>query len=342
MTEGERMHRPEVVVITGASAGVGRATVREFARRHACIGLIARGHEALEATAAEVVAMGGDALVLPADVADYDEVNAAAEEVERTFGPIDIWINNAMTTVFAPVPAIRPEEFRRVTDVTYHGYVWGTMAALERMRPRNCGTIVQVGSALAYHSIPLQAAYCGAKHAIRGFTDSLRSELLHEGSDIHLTMVQLPGLNTPQFDWCESRMTRRARPVPPIYQPEVAARAIYFAAHHRRREIYVGWPTVKTVLGSKLAPGLLDRYLSRVAWEGQQTDEPAPTDAPVNLFTPVAGDHGAHGRFDADAESASEIAWLTNTAGAGGLRAMAVAATLGVVLLTGMALVRRR
>src|SRR5213593_4062264 len=245
-----------VVVITGASAGIGRATVREFAKHGAHIGLLARGALGLEAAREEVERLGGRALVIPADVANYDQVESAAEEVERKLGPIDIWINNAMVSVFSRFREMQPAEFRRVTEVSYLGVVHGTMAALRFMAQRNRGTIVQVGSALAYRSIPLQSAYCGAKHAIRGFTDSIRCELLHDRIDIHITAVHLPALNTPQFDWVKNRLPYKAQPVPPIFQPEVAARAIYWAAHHRRRELYVGGSTVAAIVGQKLAPGL--------------------------------------------------------------------------------------
>jgi NAD(P)-dependent dehydrogenase (short-subunit alcohol dehydrogenase family) len=290
--------RIETIVITGATAGVGRATARAFARRGARIGLLARGADGLAATASEVRRCGGEGLALPTDVADADAVESAAEAVERRFGAIDVWVNCAMATIFAPLSAITPEEFRRATEVTYLGFVYGTMAALRRMRPRNHGTIVQVGSALAYRSVPLQAPYCGAKHAIRGFTDSLRSELEHEQSAVHLTMVQMPALNTPQFDWARNKMPRRPQPLGAIYQPEVAAAAIVFAAHARRREIYVGGSTVKAILANKLAPGFLDRLLARRAVEGQLSRERTPAEAPDNLFAPVAGDCGAHGRFD--------------------------------------------
>src|SRR5438105_11498083 len=256
----------EVVVITGASAGVGRATVREFARHGAHIGLVARGRDGLEGARREVEEAGGRALVLPTDVADADAVETAAETVERELGAIDVWVNNAMASVFSPVKAMRADEFRRVTEVTYLGCVHGTLSALRRMQPRDRGTIVQVGSALAYRSIPLQSAYCAAKHAIVGFTDSLRCELRHDGSRVHLTVVHLPALNTPQFDWVRSRLPRRAQPVPPIYQPEVAARAIWWAAHHRRREVHVAFPTVLAIQAEKIAPGVLDRYLGRTGY----------------------------------------------------------------------------
>jgi NAD(P)-dependent dehydrogenase (short-subunit alcohol dehydrogenase family) len=300
---------PEIVVVTGASAGVGRATVRAFAERGAHIGLIARNREALENARQEVEAMGGRALVLPTDVADNEAVEAAAARVEEELGPIDVWVNNAMCSVFSPVKEMRPEEYRRVTDVTYLGYVWGTLAALRRMLPRDRGSIVQVGSALAYRGIPLQSAYCAAKHAIQGFCDSLRSELLHDGSHVHLCMVQMPALNTPQFGWVKSRLPRKPQPVPPIFQPEVAARAIVYAAHHRRREIYVGWPTVKAVVGNKIAAGYADHYLARHGYDAQQYDGFADPNRPNNLWEPVPGDHGAHGHFDDRATEHSPQLW---------------------------------
>jgi short-subunit dehydrogenase len=305
----------ETVVITGAAAGVGRAVAHAFAARGAKIGLLARGVEDLEAAAAEVRAAGGVALVLPTDVADATAVENAADAVERELGPIDIWVNCAMATIFSPVWEISPQEFRRATEVTYLGFVHGTMAALRRMRPRNRGTIVQVGSALAYRAIPLQSAYCGAKFAIRGFTDSLRSELLHERSAVHITMVQLPAVNTPQFDWARNKTGRRPQPVPPIYQPEVAAEAILYAAYARRREIYVSWSNWKVILGNKLAPGLADRILASAGYSGQLTGEPTPANAPDNLFTPLTGNHGAHGRFDARARSASSELWFSRNRG---------------------------
>jgi NAD(P)-dependent dehydrogenase (short-subunit alcohol dehydrogenase family) len=265
--------RPEIVVITGASAGVGRATVRVFARRGAHLGLIARGRDGLEGARREVEALGGTALVLPTDVADADQIEAAASAVEAHLGPIDIWINNAMVSVFSPVQEMTPAEFRRVTEVTYLGYVYGTLAALKRMLPRDRGVIVQAGSALAYRGIPLQAAYFGAKHAIQGFMDALRCELLHDGSQVQVTMVQMPAFNTPQFGWVKSRLPHKAQPVPPIYQPEVAAKAIVWAAHHPRRELFVGFSTVKAIIGNKLAPWLGDWYLARQGYTAQQTDD---------------------------------------------------------------------
>ena len=301
----------EVVVITGASAGVGRATVRAFAKRGASIGLLARDTAGLQAAAEEVKAADARALPLPTDVADSDAVERAAERIESELGPIDIWINVAMATIYAPLHLISAAEYRRATEVTYLGNVYGTMAALKRMRTRNRGTIVQVGSALAYRAIPLQAPYCGAKFAIRGFTDSLRSELLHDRLNIHLTMVQMPALNTPQFNWGRNKLSKRPQPVPPIFQPEVAAEAIVFAAYARRREVWVGAPTIKAILGNKIAPGLLDRYLARDGYTGQLSAEPADPLAPDNLFEPVPGDHGAHGRFDSRATSRSGALWVS-------------------------------
>ncbi len=304
-------NKREVVVITGASAGVGRATAQAFAKRGARVGLIARGKDGLEGARVDVENAGGEALAIPTDVARSEEVEAAAEAIEKQFGPIDIWVNNAMTTIFSPFREITADEFKRATEVTYLGTVYGTMAAIRRMHPRNRGTIVQVGSALAYRSIPLQAPYCGAKHAIAGFTDSLRSELIHDRSNIHLTMVQMPALNTPQFSWCKTKLPRHPQPVPPIFQPEVAAEAIVWAAHHRRREVFVGTPTVQAIEGNKLAPGLLDTYLARTCYDGQQTEEPVSPDRPNNLFEPVPGDHGAHGIFDNRARTSSVQLWQT-------------------------------
>ncbi|HEY3568438.1 MAG TPA: SDR family oxidoreductase [Thermoanaerobaculia bacterium] len=320
---------PEIVVITGASAGVGRATVRAFAEQGAHIGLIARNREALENARQEVEAMGGRALVLPTDVADHEAVEAAAARVEEELGPIDVWVNDAMCSVFSPVKEMKPEEYQRVTNVTYLGYVWGTLAALRRMLPRDRGAIVQVGSALAYRGIPLQSAYCAAKHAIQGFCDSLRSELLHDGSHVHICMVQMPALNTPQFSWVKSRLPRKPQPVPPIFQPEVAARAIVYAAHHRRREIYVGWPTVKAVVGNKMAAGYADHYLARNGYDAQQYDGFADPNRPNNLWEPVPGDHGAHGQFDDRATYHSAQLWSNLHRG--------VLAALGAVSAIGLA-----
>ena len=300
---------PEVVVITGASAGVGRATVRRFAQDGARIGLLARGEDGLRGALEDVERAGGKGLIIPTDVASADQVEAAAQAVENTFGPIDIWINDAMVSVFSPFKEMTADEFHRVTEVTYLGTVYGTMAALKRMLPRNRGSIVQVGSALSYRSIPLQSAYCGAKHAIRGFTDSLRSELIHDGSKVHVTMVQLPAVNTPQFSWEKSRLPHKAQPVPPIYQPEIPADAIYWAAHHQRRELFVGISAVKAILGNKVIPGRLDRYLAHKAYAGQQTNEVRDPDQPCNLWTPVPGDHGAHGRFGDCARGSCPQLW---------------------------------
>ena len=304
------MAKPEIVVITGASAGVGRAAVREFARHGAWIGLVARGRDGLQEARREVESAGGKALVLPVDVADPEQVEDAAERVEKKLGLIDIWVNNAIASVFSPIKQMTAEEFKRVTEVTYLGYVYGTLAALKRMLPRDRGTIVHVGSALAYRSIPLQAAYCAAKHAVLGFHASLRTELLHDHSNVHTTMVQMPALNTPQFGWVKSRLPRKAQPVPPIYQPEVAARAIYYAAHHpRRREYYPAWSAVEAIVGNRLAPSLLDRYLARTGYEAQQYDGAENPNRPHNLWEPVAGDHGAHGDFDNRARTKSTELW---------------------------------
>ena len=326
---------PEVVVITGASAGVGRATARKFAEQGAHIGLLARGRAGLEAAREEVEAAGGKALVLPTDVADAEAVEAAATAVEREFGPIDIWVNNAMVSVFSPALEMTPQEFKRVTEVTYLGYVHGTLAVLKRMLPRDAGHIVQVGSALAYRGIPLQSAYCAAKHAIQGFTESLRAELLHEGSQVKLTMVQMPALNTPQFAWVKTRLPRYPYPVPPIYRPEVAAEAIYWAAHHDRPELYVGLSTVKAIVGDKLAPRLLDRYLARTGYQSQQADRPVDPNRPDNLWQPVDADqdHGAHGPYADQSRTHSSQLWATMhrnillAAGAGVVGAVAAGTT---------------
>jgi short-subunit dehydrogenase len=326
--------RQETVVITGASAGLGRATAREFGRRGARVGLLARGADGLEAAKREINELGGRALAVSTDVADAAAMERAASLIEEQFGPIDIWINNAMTSVFSPVREMQPEEYKRVTDVTYLGVVYGTLAALKRMLPRNRGMIVQVGSALAYRSIPLQSAYCAAKHAIAGFTDSLRCELIHDNSGVQITMVHMPALNTPQFRWVKSRMKHKAQPVPPIFQPEVGAKAIYHAAHHHRREIYVGWPTVKAVVANKIAPQLLDRYLGRTGYASQQTSEPENPNRPHNLWEPVAGDHGAHGVFDGRAHSASYEVWADLHR-----RSLGIAAALGT--LAGLLFVSR-
>lgn len=305
-----KAQKKETVVVTGASAGLGRAIAHVFGSSGARIGLLARDRDRLEAVRREVEELGGEALVLPTDVADPDQVEHAARETEAAFGPIDVWINNAMTSVFSPFVEMTPEEFRRVTEVTYLGTVYGTWSALRRMVPRDRGVVVQVGSALADRSIPLQSAYCGGKHGIRGFTDSLRCELLHTCSKVHITMVQLPAMNTPQFAWVKSRLPFKAQPVPPIYQPEVAARAIHWAAHHRRREMWVGLPTIKAFLGNRIIPGLLDRYLAQKGYAAQQTDEPEVPDRPDNLWEPVPGEFGAHGTFDDRAQECSPAVWL--------------------------------
>jgi NAD(P)-dependent dehydrogenase (short-subunit alcohol dehydrogenase family) len=297
-----------VVAVTGASSGVGRATAQAFAREGATVGLIARGHEALAATAAEVRSLGGQPVVLECDVADPPGVEAAAGELEQ-HGPIEVWVNNAMASVFAPTWEITAEEFRRVTEVTYLGVVYGTLCALSRMRSRDRGVIVQVGSALAYRGIPLQSPYCACKHAIQGFTESLRCELMHEGSGVRVTMVQLPALNTPQFDTVRTRLPRHPRPVPPIYQPDLAATAIVTAARQpARREWWVGASTALTLLGNALAPGFADRYLARTGFDSQQTDEPVPPGRPDNLFAPLPGERAAHGDFDEQAKPRS-VQW---------------------------------
>jgi NAD(P)-dependent dehydrogenase (short-subunit alcohol dehydrogenase family) len=330
------MKSPEVVVITGASAGVGRATARAFAQRGARIGLLARGRDGLEAARREIEDAGGQALALPVDVADAKAIEAAADSVEETFGPIDVWVNNAMVSVFSPVKDMTAEEFRRVTEVTYLSYVYGTLAALNRMLPRDAGVIIQVGSALAYRGIPLQSAYCGAKHAIQGFTESLRCELLHDGSKVRVAMVQMPALNTPQFSWVRSRLPRKPQPVPPIFQPELAAEAIMWSADHDRPELYVGWPTVKAIVGNKIAPRLADWYLARNGYEAQQMDIPAQPDRPDNLWQPLPGDHGAHGEFDASSRCWSWQFWFTRNR-----RWVALLAAAAVALATIVRLEKR-
>lgn len=301
----------ETVVVTGASAGLGRAIAHEFAKHGAQVALLARGEEGLQGAAAEIEARGGRALAVPTDVADSDAVEAAANTVEEQLGPIDIWVNNAMASVFSPVKEMKPEEYKRATEVTYLGAVYGTLAALQRMLPRDRGAIVQVGSALSYRSIPLQSAYCAAKHAINGFTDSLRCELIHDKSRVRITTVHMPALNTVQFNWVKSRLRNRAQPVPPIFQPEVGARAVYWAAHHHRREIYVGGSTVGAIVGNKIAPGLLDHYLGRTGYKSQQTAEPEDPSRPNNLWSPVdaGSDCGEHGRFDEKAHGGSFELW---------------------------------
>ena len=324
-----------VVVVTGASAGVGRAVARAFGRRGARVGLLARDEGRLTRAAAEIAALGGEALALPADVADADAVQAAADQVAERFGPVDVWVNNAMVSVFSPVREMRPEEYRRVTEVTYLGYVYGTLAALRQMLPRDRGVIIQIGSALAYRAIPLQSAYCAAKHAIQGFTESLRSELLHDRSRVRVTMLQLPAVNTPQFDWVRSRLPYRAQPVPPIYQPEVIADAVIWAADHERPEMYLGWSSVKAIAANRMVPRLLDRYLARTGFASQETGEPEDPDRPDNLWQPVPGEWGAHGRFDGGARPwSSQIALSEH-------RRLALAG-VGALALAALAWRRRR
>ncbi len=326
-----------VIAITGASAGLGRASARAFASAGASVALIARGNDGLLAAKAEVENCGSRALVLPTDVADADAVETAAEKIERDLGPIEVWVNNAMASVFAPVHEITAEEYRRVTEVTYLGVVYGTLSALTRMRERDRGVIVQVGSALAYRGIPLQSAYCAAKHAIQGFNESLRCELMHEGSSVRVTMVQMPALNTPQFDVVRTRLPRRPQPVPPIFQPEVAARAIVAAAEHPdRREWWVGAPTALTLIGNALFPGIADRYLARTGYDSQQTDEPLQPNRPDNLFEALPGDRGAHGDFDEEAKPGSAQWKLTRH------RRALCAGILGGTLTVGLAWRRRR
>ena len=333
----------EVVVVTGASGGIGRATAVAFAERGCKVALLARGAEGLEGVSKDVEAAGGHPFPLEVDVADSSAVEGAADTIERELGPVNTWVNDAFTSVFSPFWEITPEEFKRVTEVSYLGFVYGTMAALKRMRPRNRGTIVQVGSALAYRGIPLQSAYCGAKHAIQGFHESLRCELLHEGSGVKVTMVQMPAVNTPQFDWVLSRLPGHAQPVPPIYQPEVAARAVLFAADHPgRREYWVGGSTAATLAANAIFPGLLDRYLAKTGFKSQQTDDPPKDpDAPANLWEPaddVGGrDYGAHGSFDPKSKSRSLQLWASQHHGL-----LAGAATAAGMLAAGVSAVGRR
>jgi NAD(P)-dependent dehydrogenase (short-subunit alcohol dehydrogenase family) len=319
---------PQVVVITGASAGVGRAAAHAFARRGASIGLLARDPNSLEDARREVESLGGRAIAIPTDVADVAQVEAAAERVEAELGPIDVWVNNAMSTVFARFVDIEPEEFKRATEVTYLGAVHGTMAALKRMLPRDHGVIVQVGSAVSYRAIPLQSAYCGAKFGMRGFTDAVRTELLHDGSKVWITMVQLPALNTPQFDWCRSKLPKHPQPVPPIYQPEVAGDAVCWAAQHRRREVVVGFSSAKAIIGNKLAPRFADWYLARSGFRSQQDENMPVHQRTGNLFDPVAG-AATHGSFDARARPRSYQLWATKHRA---LLATAAAGAFGAVL----------
>ncbi len=303
-------NRAKVVVITGASAGVGRATARAFAKKGANIALLARDRNRLEAAGKEIKDLGGDALIIPTDVSDPNQIEAAAKAVEKEFGAIDIWINNAMVSVFSPVKEMTPDDYKRVTEVTYLGYVYGTLTALKYMLPKNSGIIVQVGSALAYRGIPLQSAYCAAKHAIKGFTESVRTELLHDRSHVKITMVQMPAMNTPQFNWVKSRLPRKAQPVPPIFQPEVAANAIVFASSHYRREWYVGAITTAAIIGNKIAPGIIDKYLAKNGYDSQQYNGPENQDRPNNLYETVLGDFKARGDFDKRATSFSINLWL--------------------------------
>ena len=327
----------QTVVVTGASAGIGRATARLFGQRGARVALIARGQAGLDGAARDVEEAGGTALTISADVADYDQVVAAARKVEEQLGPIDVWVNVAFTSVFSPFREIAAEEFRRVTEVSYLGFVYGTMAALAVMRPRGRGTIVQVGSALGERSIPLQSAYCGAKHAINGFTSSVRCELLHEDSGVHVTVVQMPAVNTPQFSWVRSRLPNHPQPVPPIYQPEVAARGVLYAADHpRRRQYWVGASTAATLLANRVAPAVLDRYLARTGYAAQQTAQPAEPGRPDNLMQPVDGgsghDFGPHGAFDDRSHDRSSQLWMSQHAGVSA-GAVAGAAVIGAFLV---------
>ena len=308
--------RRRVVVITGASAGLGRAVVREFARKNADIALIARGIEGLEGAKAEVERAGGRALIFPIDVANAEAVEDAAAEIEQKLGPIDVWVNNAMNSVFSPVKEMTADDYKRVTDVTYLGQVYGALSALKRMLPRNRGTIVFVGSALAYRGIPLQSAYCGAKHAIEGFFDSLRTELMHDDSKVGISMVQLPAMNTTQFKFVKTRLPFKPRPMGTIYQPEVAAEVIEYASRNPRREFYVGWPTVKAIVGNKIAPWYADWVLSRNGYEGQMTKEPEDPNRKNNLWEPLPGDHGAHGNFESQSKDFSVVSWASLHKGA--------------------------
>ncbi|WP_019634796.1 SDR family oxidoreductase [Actinomadura atramentaria] len=336
-----RRKAPRVVVVTGASGGVGRATARMFGERGDRVALLARGTTGLDAAAREIRDAGGRALPIPTDVSDWEQVSAAADRAVRELGPLDVWVNVAFTSVFAPFTEIDPDEFRRVTEVTYLGFVYGTRAALDHMLPRDHGTIVQTGSALARRGIPLQSAYCGAKHAIQGLHESLRTELLHYGTRVRTTIVHLPAVNTPQFDWVENRLPDHAQPVPPIYQPEVAARALLRAADRpRRREYWVGGSTVGTILGNRIAPGLLDRYLARTGFGSQQTGRPRDPDAPDNLWRPADGsggrDFGAHGDFDDRAHPRSLQRWASEH------RGLLAAGAMGAAGLAGAALARDR
>ena len=318
-----------VAVVTGGSAGIGRASAIAFAQRGMRVAILARGAERVRAACEELNQLGVASLGLCADVADAGAVESAAQQIEAQLGPIEVWINNAMATVFAPLHEVTPEEFRRVTDVTYHGTVHGTLAALKRMRTRDRGCIVQVGSALAYRSIPLQSAYCGAKAAVRGFTDALRCELIHDGSHIQLTMVHLSAFNTPQFEWGRSRMPCQVQPLPPIFDPQIAADAIVWAASHPRREYWIGWPAVKAILSSRVLPAAGDRLAAHRAYDGQQSKEPAGDARPDNLFTPAPGAFAARGRFTARSRPRSLQPWLARWR-------HWIAAVLGLLLLVAL------
>ena len=322
--------RRRVVVVTGASAGLGRSIVQEFAKKGADLALIARGVEGLEAAKREVEQAGGRALIFPIDVADADAVENAAAETEQKLGPIDVWVNNAMNSVFSPVKQMTAEEYKRVTEVTYLGQVYGALSALKRMLARDRGSIIFVGSALAYRGIPLQSAYCAAKHAIEGFYDSLRTELMHDGSNVKISMVQLPAMNTTQFKFVKTRLPNKPRPMGTIYQPEIAAEVIEYASRHPRREFYVGWPTVKAIVGNKIAPWYADWVLARNGFDGQMTDEPEDPNRKHNLWDPLPGDHGAHGRFDDKARNFSAVTWASLHKGAVAASLLLVA---GAVLL---------
>lgn len=331
---------PEVVVITGASAGNGRGIVRAFAKRGAHIGLLARGQAGLEGAKRDVEALGGKAIIIPTDVSDPDQVERAADLVEQTFGPIDIWVNDAMTSVFSPAKEMKPEEYKRVTEVTYLGYVYGTLAALHRMLPRDRGRIIQVGSDVAYRGIPLQTAYSGCKHAIQGFTEALRCELIHDKSNVKISMVQLPGCNTPQFVWCKSRLPNMPQPVPPIYDPDVVGEAVTYIADHYRRELYVGWITFVIITGNKFFPALGDWYLGKTGYKSQQTNQPANPNRPNDLWEPVDKDkdYGARGVFSDRAISRSPQVWADTHLG---LVALALTSIVGMIG-AGVALVWRK
>lgn len=329
---------PQVVVVTGASGGIGRATAIAFARRGDTVALLARGTTGLDGALAEITAAGGTAKTYPVDVSDSGALEEVADRVEQELGPIDVWVNVAFTSVFSRFVDIEAEEYKRVTEISYLGFVNGTRTALKRMIPRDRGAIVQVGSALAYRGIPLQTAYCGAKHAIQGFNEALRAELLHEGTKVRTTMVQMPAVNTPQFSWVLSRLPRQAQPVPPIYQPEVAAGAVVYAADHpHRREYWVGGSTAATLIANAVAPGVLDRYLARTGFDSQQTKDPRPADQPANLWKPADGpdgrDFGSHGIFDKQAHDWSAQVWASQHHGALSAGVVAAGATLGAVLL---------